>query len=253
MVERPLRVFLVLLFACWFGAIGVAQGGDPGSSGAAAAGPFADPQEAFAGLTVVAYGDQVVDIFTGVTTLPEGGEIIDRENGITLSAEWIRYQEGEFVEAEAVRVTGEFGVAHAAEVYIDLTQGRLDASGEVRYEREDIGLTAAALRYFPETGIVDFEGPVTGVGAEFEAASAAYDSNSGVLVLAAPYRYQDVLFELSSEREGALLSLTPAAEEGGSVTASSTVAPEVRARLEPYLTMEETAGGAGGADENSQP
>ncbi|HEX7003135.1 MAG TPA: hypothetical protein VF168_03005 [Trueperaceae bacterium] len=205
-------------------------------------------EEAFAGLTVIAHGEQVFDIFTGVTTLPEGGEIVDREHGITLTAEWISYREGEFVDAKDVEVTGEFGTAHADEVRIDLAAGRLDASGQVRYERDDLGLAAGALHYYPDDGVVSFEGPVTGVGAEFEAASAYFDGTSGVLVLAAPYRYQDALFELSSEREGALLALTPT-EEGGLV-ASSSVTREVQQRLERYLGDTEESEVA---DQNSQP
>lgn len=208
----------------------------------------ASQEEAFAGLTVVAHGDQEIDIFTGITTLPEGGQVIDRENGVTLTAEHIRYREGEFVEARGVEVSGEFGIAHSEEVYIDLVEGRLNATGAVRYERDELGLNATSLHYFPEDGVVRFEGPVTGVGADFEATAALYDRESGALLLAAPYRYQDTLFELSSERAGALLSLTPAAGNNGTLLASSRVAPEVLARLEPYLSPDEEDDAASSAD-----
>lgn len=192
-----------------------------------------DSGEAFAGLTVTAYGDQEVDILTGITTLPEGGEVVDREREVTLSAEWLRYREGIFLEGEQVEMTGEFGTAYADAVRIDFQAGLLEAWGEVRFERAGLGLQAESLEYHTAAGVVRFEGPIYGTGTELEAAAALFDAENLVLLLVAPYRYQDELFELSSNREGALLSLSPAEDE--SVVASSKIDAELLARLDPYL------------------
>ncbi|MEX2535722.1 MAG: hypothetical protein WD273_08990 [Trueperaceae bacterium] len=201
-------------------------------------------EAAFAGLSVLAFGDQQLDLSTGITTLPDGGQVIDRQHGVTLTAGSLRYREGEFVEAQEVELSGDFGVAHAESVYIDLTQGRLDATGGVVFERETLGLTAQSLQYYANEGVIRFEGPVSGVGLDFEGAAAVFDAAGEVFLLAAPYRYQDALFELSSDREGALLSLTPAGDESGSLVASSTVEPGLLARLAPFLPQGAPAGAA---------
>lgn len=223
------------------GAIAVAQvaaegevsATDPGRE--AAAKTAADGQEAFSGLTVIAFGEQEFDIVTGITTLPEGGQVVDREHGVTLTAESMRYREGDFVEAETVEVSGRFGTARSDRVSIDLATAVVEASGNVRFEREELRLLAASLRYDVDAAIVEFEGPVTGEGVELEAAAMLLDADSGSVLLIGPYRYQDELFELSSEREGALLSLTPAEDESGRMVASSRVDPELIDRLGPYL------------------
>lgn len=189
--------------------------------------------DAFSGLTVVAYGDQEVDILTGVTTLPEGGQVVDRERGVTLSAQVLRYREGDFLEGEQVELMAEFGTAFAEELRIDFSAGLVEASGEVRFERAGLGLRAESLEYHTEAGVVRFTGPIRGIGAELEAGAALFDAQSAVLLLIAPYRYQDDLFELASNREGALLALSVGEDE--SLVASSRVAPELVARLRPYL------------------
>jgi hypothetical protein len=194
-----------------------------------------DVADAFAGLTVVAFGDQEVDLLTGITTLPDGGQIIDQESGVTLTAQMLRYREGDFIEAEGVDLSGNFGKAKSNRIHVDLAEGTLEANGEVRFEREDFALDAESLFYRPAAGVVRFGGPVEGSGIEFEAAAAVLDTTTGTVLLAAPYRYEDALFELSSERKGALLSLTPAPESPGSLVASSQVDPQLLERLEPYL------------------
>jgi hypothetical protein len=202
----------------------------------AAAGATAqEPDRVFSGLTVIAFGEQEVDIVTGVTALPEGGQIIDREHGVTLTAEEMRYREGEFVQAESVEVVGRFGTAAADEVEVDLAAGTVDASGNLLFQRDDLRLAAESLHYDVGAAVVRFDGPVTGEGALLEAAAIVLDADSGALLLVAPYRYQDELFELSSEREGALLSLTPAEDGSGRLVATSRVDAGLLERLGPYL------------------
>lgn len=192
-------------------------------------------EEAFSGLTVIAFGEQEVDIITGITTLPEGGQVVDREHGVTLTAETMRYREGDFVEAETVEVSGRFGTARSDSMSIDLDAAVVEAFGNVRFEREELRLLATSLRYDVKAAVVQFQGPVTGEGVELEAAAMLLDADSGSVLLVGPYRYQDELFELSSEREGALLSLTPAEDESGRMVASSRVDPDLIERLGPYL------------------
>jgi hypothetical protein len=191
--------------------------------------------QVFSGLAVVAFGEQEVDIVTGITTLPEGGQIIDREHGVTLTAESMRYREGEFVQAQGVEVAGRFGNATSDFVEVDLVAGTVDATGNLRFEREDLRLIAGSLHYDVEEAVVRFGGPVTGEGVGLEAAAIVLDADSGELLLVGPYRYQDELFELSSEREGALLSLTPAEDGSGRLVASSRVESGLLERLGPYL------------------
>lgn len=217
---------IVVLAACLAASLAEGQEGQA---------PEQPLRDAFSRLTIVAFGDQEIDILTGITTLPEGGQVIDRELGFTLTAETIRYREGDFVEAQAVEVTGEFGRASAESVTVDLEAGRLDAGEEVDFARDELGIAAGGLHYYVDESVVRFDGPVRGTGVEFEAAGALLDAEHGVFLLIGPYRYQDELFELSSEREGALLSLTPTGEDGESLAASSRVAPELLDRLAPYL------------------
>jgi hypothetical protein len=202
---------------------------------AASGAPAQEPEGMFSGLTVIAFGEQEVDIFTGVTTLPEGGQVIDREHGVTLTADRLRYREGEFVEAETVEVVGPFGIATADEVEVDLAAGTVDAAGNLLFQRDDLRLTAESLHYDIDDAVVRFDGPVTGEGALVEAAAIVLDADSGALLLVAPYRYQDALFELSSEREGALLSLTQAEDGSGRLVATSRVEAWLLERLGPYL------------------
>jgi hypothetical protein len=220
--SKPIRVSLLPLI------LGLALG-VPLWAGAQ---PVAD---AFAGLTVVAFGDQEIDLLTGITTLPDGGQVIDQESGVTLTARMLRYREGDFVEAEGVEISGNFGTAKSNRIHVDLAEGTLEANGDVRFEREEFALDAESLFFRSAAGVVRFGGPVEGSGVEFEAAAALLDTTTGTVLLAAPYRYQDALFELASERKGALLSLTPAPEGPGSFVASSKVDPQLLERLAPYL------------------
>ena len=74
-----------------------------------------------------------------------------------------------------------------------------------------------------------------GEGVDFEAASMLLDVASGAVILVGPYRYQDTLFELAADREGALLALTPASEDLSQLRASTDVDPALLERLAPYL------------------
>ena len=187
----------------------------------------------FAGLTIVAAGEQEFDLLTGVTTLPQGGQIISQEYGLTLVGERIAYREGEFIEASGVSVTTDFADATAESVRFDLESGDMSANGNVRFEHETLSLRATSLRYIAVAAAVRFEGPVVGEG--LEAAGMLLDIGSGTLLLVGPYRYEDGLFELASAREGALLALTPANEELTELRASTDVDPGLLERLAPHL------------------
>ena len=194
--------------------------------------------ETFSGLTVVSYGEQEVDLFTGATILPEGGQIIAREHGVEIDGERIEYVEGDYLEAQGVDVVASFGSARAAELHIDLTSGDLTAAGGLSFSANGQAIEAQGMRYDDAANVVSFTGPVTGAGPEFEAAAMVMDVDGSNLLLLAPYRYQDGLFELTSQEEGAMLALTRVGDEeqgGGSYRASSSVSPELLERLGAYL------------------
>lgn len=194
-----------------------------------------DAASAFANLTVVAFGDQEVDILTGITTLPDGGRLIDREHDLTLSASWMRFLEGDFVEAKEVEISGEFGVVSARAVTIDLAAEEVRATGAVRYEGPEWGIDAQAISYSEDLGLVVFEGPIRGEGIALEASAALFDVPSGTFLLAAPYRYADGPLELTSERPGALLSLQPLEGRPGELVASNRIEPQLLERVRPHL------------------
>lgn len=157
-------------------------------------------------LTVVPRGEQVFDIVTGETELPDGGTIVDRETGVELDADWIRYREGAFVEAEDAVAEGAFGRFHAEELHVDLAATELVATGGVTLEREGLEMTAVSLRFLAEKELVRLERAI-GATPQFEAEAVLIDVRSGDALLLGPYRYAGGAFELEDERDGSRLQL----------------------------------------------
>ena len=185
---------------------------------------------------MIAHGDQVFDLATGVTTLPQGGEVVDREGELRLVGETIRYRDGEFIEAEGVRVEGRFGTATAERLRVDVTTDVLEAAGGLTVERDGLRLQAGELRYDAEAEVVRFAGGVRADDPAFEAAAAVLDLQSGAIVLVGPYEFQDGLFTLRGPAEGALLELVPVETDAGTdYAAASEVSAELAARLGPFL------------------
>lgn len=217
----PLRIALALV--ALGAALALAQDG-------------AEEAAPFAGLQVIAHGDQVFDLATGVTTLPQGGEVVDRNSDLRLVGETLRYKDGAFIEAEGARVEGRFGAASAARLRIDVAARVLEAEGELKVEREGLRLEADGLLYDAEAEVVRFHGNVRADAPDFEAAAAVLDLRSGAIVLVGPYRFADGPFTLRAPAEGALLELVPAEGDAGTdYAAASEVSPELAARLEPFL------------------
>ena len=161
-------------------------------------------------LTVTAYGAQRFDLATGFTELPDGGEVVDQGTGVRLSAPWLRYAEGELLEARDATVDGLFGRLTAPFVSVDLRVGRLEATGGVTLENgTGHVLRADEIVFDAEAGWAEARGGVTGEAPTVAADVVWAHVDSGRLVLAAPYLYEDGPIRLRSDSPGAWLQLTP--------------------------------------------
>jgi hypothetical protein len=161
-------------------------------------------------LTVVAYGAQRFDLATGFTELVDGGEVTDQASGVRLSAPWLRYAEGDLLEARDAEVDLPLGRLSAPWVEIDLQDARLVASGGVTLtETTGQVITATTVTFDAREGWATARGDVTGSDPVFTAAALHVDVDSGRLVLEGPYRYEDGLMSLRSEDPLARLQLTP--------------------------------------------
>ena len=193
----------------------------------------ADP---FAGLTVVPFGEQTFDIATGRTTLSEGGEVIDRVTGVVLTAPFIVLQEGVFIEAQEVEVTGVFGTFQASNLLVDLESSVVRAEGNLRITIEATTVHGELLEYFATPGVLRMSGGVVGDNPGFEATSIIVDFSQGTALLVGPYVFEDGPFILRSNLEGSLLELTSVDLDGvPTFDAATEVNPESLARLELYL------------------
>lgn len=189
----------------------------------------------FAELEVIAYGAQRLDLATGFTELPDGGEVIERGTDVRLSAAWLRYAEGDRIEAESAVVLGDFGEIAAAALTLDIAGRMLLASGGVRLAWADGAVEAEALRFEVDAGWLWLVGEVRGDSPELEAAEVGYLVASGVVVLLPPYRYADGPVVLRADADAAPLQLTPDRGADGVLRgfdASTALSDEVRAHLE---------------------
>lgn len=197
---------------------------DAGSSGAA---PLAE-------LTVTAFGAQRLDLATGFTELPDGGIVVDQGSGVRLEAPWLRYSEGERLEASQAVVTGPFGSMEAAEVVLDLALRRLVVEGGVTLRVDGAAVRARSLRFDADDGWLWARGDVAGDEPSFETPLLGYDTRSGRIVLAAPYAYRDGPVSLSAAADGAALQLTPERDGARAIVgydASTSLDPDVAERL----------------------
>ena len=218
---------------------------------AVAWGPSAVLGQGFAELEVIAYGAQRFDLATGFTELPDGGEAIERRTGVRLSAPWLRYAEGERLEARDALVEGDFGRIEAPVLRLDIAARVLSAeaastegedepvaaggAGLVQLSWDDGAVEAERLRFDAESGWLWLAGSVRGEVPALEASQVGYVSTSGVIVLLPPYRYEDGPLVLRADAAGAPLQLTPDRDGDGVLLgydASTTLSDEVRSGLE---------------------
>jgi len=185
-------------------------------------------------LTVVPYGEQRFDLLSGETTLPDGGTIVDTETGLRLEASFIRYLEGEYIEAQDARADTANGRLTAPTLSIDVPNLLAVAPAGVTFEREGLEVVAegAELRFGPQ--LARFERP-SGEQLGLEAVALLLDLVSGDALLLGPYRFQDGPFTLSDDREGSVLQLRPVVAEDGSASyrAANEVDEDLWARVEP--------------------
>ncbi len=190
-------------------------------------------------LTVTAFGAQRLDLATGFTELPDGGEVVDRGTGVRLVAPWLRYAEGEVLEAHDATVDGPFGVLMAPRVRVDLAGGQLVATeGAVLEHGAGQVLRAFEIVYDARDGWAVARGDVVGEGPDFVADAIWADTATGRLVLVAPYRFDDGTVVLRSDSPGTRLQLTPFEDAEGAFDgydASTTLDDDVAQRLEAGL------------------
>ena len=193
--------------------------------------------DSFAALTVTPRGEQSFDIATGVTTLPQGGEIVDAARGIRVTSDFIRYQDGVYLETAAAQAEGRFGTLQADRLYLDLASNELRAQGSLQLESEGMSLRADELLFDLNDEVVRLSGWVKSSAPAFESAALIMELDSSRALLVAPYRYENGALTLSQGKAGVLLQLTrEALPEGGfRYTPSTTVHAEVLASLSPYL------------------
>ena len=150
----------------------------------------------FAELTVESYGDEILDIATGITTLPEGGHVIDRRSDITLSSGFVRYEEGNFVEARGVEGTTPHGSFQAEAIYLNIAAQTLYAEGDTYFESDSLSLAFDMFFMHMEQELAFGSGNARGSRPEFEAPDMLIDFDQSIAFLTAPYTYKDGIFTL---------------------------------------------------------
>ncbi len=188
----------------------------------------------FAELSVTAHGTQRFDLATGFTELPEGGEVVDRGSGLRLEAAWLRYAEGQLLEATDAHVSGPFGGVFAPRLTLDLAERRLHAAGGVTLTTSAGAVTAQTLRYDADDGWLLARGEVHSDAPELVAQGIWYEAEGGRVVLLPPYRYVDGPVTLRADRFGAPLQLTPERDDDLAIIgydASTTLDDDLRARV----------------------
>jgi hypothetical protein len=195
---------------------------------------LAEDAAPLAELTVTAFGAQRLDLATGFTELPDGGIVVDQGSGVRLEAPWLRYAEGERLEATQALLAGPFGTMDAAEVVLDLVERRLLVEGGVTLRAGGAVVRARSLRFDADAGWLWASGDVSGDTPTFEAAALGYDTASGRIVLAPPYAYEDGPLLLRAAADGAPLQLTPERDEADAIVgydASTALDADVAERL----------------------
>lgn len=189
----------------------------------------------FAELSVTAHGSQRLDLATGYTELPDGGTVVDRGSGVRLEAPWLRYREGERLEARDAVARGRFGLVTAPQLTLDLAARHLRAEGGVVIETEQGAVEAGAVRFEAGAGWLLAYGGVRSEVPVLEAAAVWYEADGGRLLVVPPYRYEDGPMTLQADADGAPLQLTPAFEADGALAgydASTELDDDVEAQLQ---------------------
>ena len=191
----------------------------------------------FAALTITPAGAEQVDIATGITTLPDGGEVVDAERELTLQSDFIRFEEGKFIETEGTEVTGKFGTLTADALRIDLEQDTITAEGELTLNNQTLSVTADALTLFLEPNVARLAGNVQSAAPEFETEALLLKLDEPDALLVSPYRFQNGPFTLEQSGQDTLLQLHQEKGEDGTevYNPSTTVSAELLETLEPYL------------------
>ena len=192
----------------------------------------------FSQLTVKPYGSQEFDISTGITTLPEGGDVIDTDTNLALSGSFVRFEDGAFIEATDVTITGDFGTLAAAEVFLDLGSSTLDIPSKLTFRRAELELTAGAMKYHHGQGIAVFTGGVQGSVPPLTADTLLLDSLAGVMLLVGRYSFTDGLFTLESPESGGRLYVAIEVDEETGTTdyiATSNPGEAELERFAPFL------------------
>ena len=189
----------------------------------------------FAELTVTAHGSQRLDLATGFTELPDGGTVVDRGSGVRLEAPWLRYREGERLEARDALARGPFGQVSAPQLTLDLAAHELHADGGVVLETNQGVVEADAVRFDARAGWLLASGGVRSERPVLEAAAVWYEADGGRLLVLPPYRYEEGPLTLQADVDGAPLQLTPAFEADGALVgydASTDLDDDVELRLQ---------------------
>lgn len=195
--------------------------------------PFVTLAESFAALTVTPNGAQSFDISTGVTTLDAGGLVVDKETGLRLEADFVRYEEGAFVEATAATVEGRFGKLTAAKLYVDSVAQTIVASGGLVLEYNDLVLSGDSLKVFLTPDVVVLTGNITSAAPEFTSSELLIHLETKEALLVSPYRYVNGALTLSQTAAQQLLQLTTT-DMG--YTVSTTISEAVKTALSPYIS-----------------
>jgi len=189
----------------------------------------------FAELSVTAHGSQRLDLATGYTELPDGGTVVDRGSGVQLEAPWLRYREGERLEARDALAHGPFGHVSAPHLTLDLAAQQLHAEGGVVIGTEQGAVEADAVRFEAGVGWLLAYGGVRSEVPVLQAEAVWYEADGGRLLVLPPYRYEDGPLTLRADADGAPLQLTPAFEADGSLAgydASTDLDDDLEARLQ---------------------
>lgn len=173
-------------------------------------------QGGVAGLSVVSYGPQTLDLASGRTVLIAGGEIRDAVTGVIIDAAWISYIEGVEILAEAATVRGTVGLITAPVLRIDLLNGTLMADGGVRWQRDALETRAVALFYDETEALVGLLGGIVSVAPNFVGVALWIELSSQRALLVGPYRYQEGVLSLAGE-EGSALQLDILERDGSEV------------------------------------
>jgi hypothetical protein len=193
--------------------------------------------QGIAALTVNPKGEQQMDISTGITTLPEGGEIIDTERELKLDATFIRYKEGEFIEAKGCTSEGPFGLLEAPELRLETATNIITATGGISLTKDGLALTADSLTLDLGSSIAVLSGNIKNTDPAFEAAAIVIKVGAGYALLTSPFNYQSGFAGVQQANPGSLLQLKQIENEDGTFSYNVSTTPDeaISTELTPYL------------------